>query len=617
MGNTSRGLIFVIVLLIICAAVAVPQQTAPAAETPTSQQAQPQPQTTTPGSTAAVLKVKTRLVVVDVIVVDHKGVPVTDLKAEDFTLREEGAEQKIRVFNFQQASQTQGQPATMVAATLSPSRITNMPRFKTNSTLNVLLLDGINVASQNQKYAREQMLKFLEKLPAGQPIAVYALGSKLRMLQDFTTDPTLLREAIKKARDNAMGVRTETSNAADLPPGLLDQMPAAMLQSILRFGQDQVINQLDERVSLTLAQLGALAGNLAGYPGRKNLIWLSEAFPAYFVPSNQGVDGSSGIAATIQPLIKSYQTQIDHAADLLSNAQVAVYPVDAATLVNRDAYSSLSNSDSNGQYLGRSARGAGRVGLGSQQATEISRSTQAGTDSHSTMNSVADQTGGKAFYNTNNLEKAIRESMDDGSTYYTLGYYPENKAWDGRFRKIAVKVNRPGVKLHYRQGFFAVEPKDYIKQDPKILAIDLGSALDLNNPISTALPFQAVVVPPSAQSGNKVQINFGVDPHAIGFDLRDDGLQHAAIDCGVRVYTKTGESVRIQGNTFNAALTADQYQKVMQMIFPCNQTLDLSPGEYILRLAVRDNTNGLMGTANGTATVPAVGQPSTPQEKKP
>jgi VWFA-related protein len=617
MGNTSRGLIFVIVLLIICAAVAVPQQTAPAAETPTSQQAQPQPQTTTPGSTAAVLKVKTRLVVVDVIVVDHKGVPVTDLKAEDFTLREEGAEQKIRVFNFQQASQTQGQPATMVAATLSPSRITNMPRFKTNSTLNVLLLDGINVASQNQKYAREQMLKFLEKLPAGQPIAVYALGSKLRMLQDFTTDPTLLREAIKKARDNAMGVRTETSNAADLPPGLLDQMPAAMLQSILRFGQDQVINQLDERVSLTLARLGALAGNLAGYPGRKNLIWLSEAFPAYFVPSNQGVDGSSGIAATIQPLIKSYQTQIDHAADLLSNAQVAVYPVDAATLVNRDAYSSLSNSDSNGQYLGRSTRGAGRVGLGSQQATEISRSTQAGTDSHSTMNSVADQTGGKAFYNTNNLEKAIRESMDDGSTYYTLGYYPENKAWDGRFRKIAVKVNRPGVKLHYRQGFFAVEPKDYIKQDPKILAVDLGSALDLNNPISTALPFQAVVVPPSAQSGNKVQINFGVDPHAIGFDLRDDGLQHAAIDCGVRVYTKTGESVRIQGNTFNAALTADQYQKVMQMIFPCNQTLDLSPGEYILRLAVRDNTNGLMGTANGTATVPAVGQPSTPQEKKP
>ncbi|HEX4604497.1 MAG TPA: VWA domain-containing protein [Candidatus Angelobacter sp.] len=616
MGNASRRIIFVIALLVIFAVGAMPQQTASPAETPAPQQTQPQP--AGPASTTAVLKVKTRLVVVDVIVLDRKGVPVTDLKAEDFSVREEGTEQKVRVFNFQQPSQAQGQPATLVAATVPPGRITNMPRFKTNSTLNVLLLDGINVTSQNQKYAREQMLKFLEKLPAGQPLAVYALGPKLRMLQDFTTDPALLREAVKKARDNTMSVRADVSNASDLPPSLLEQMPDAMLQSILRFGQDQAINQLDERVSLTLAQLGALAGNLAGYPGRKNLIWLSEAFPAYFVPGNTTVGGNSGISSLVQPLVKSYQTQIDHASDLLSNAQVAVYPVDAATLTNRDAYSSLSNSDSNGQYLGRSTRGAGRVGLGSQQATEINRANEAVTDSHSTMNSVADQTGGKAFYNTNNLEKAVRESMDDGSTYYTLGYYPENKNWDGRFRKIAVKVNRPGVKLHYRQGFFAVEPKDYLKQDPKVLAVDLGTALDINNPISTALPFQAVVVPPSAQNG-KVQINFGVDPHAIGFELREDGLQHAAIDCGVRVYSKKGEPMRVQGNTFNAALTAEQYQKVMKMIFPCSQTVELAPGEYILRLAVRDNTNGLMGTANGTATVPAVaaGQAAPLQEKKP
>ncbi|MFI5105011.1 MAG: VWA domain-containing protein, partial [Terriglobales bacterium] len=410
-------------------------------------------------------------------------------------------------------------------------------------------------------------------------------------------------------------------NAADLPPGLLDQMPDAMLPAILRFGQDQAINQMDERVSLTLEQLGALARNLAGYPGRKNLIWLSEAFPDFLVPSNPDPTGknSSGVSGALQPIIKTYQTQIDHAADLLSNAQVAVYPVDAGTLSNRDAYSSLSNTDSNGNYLGRSARGATRQGMGSRQAAEISRGSEISLSAHSTMNSVADQTGGKAFYNTNNLDKAIRESMEDGSTYYTLGYYPENKDWDGRFRRITVKVDRPGVKLHYRQGFFAVEPANYSRLDPKILAIDLGSALDISNPISTALPFQAVVMPPSAQNGNKVQINFGIDPHAIGFELKEDGLEHAAIDCGVRVYSKAGQSLRTQGNTFNAALTAEQYQKVMQMIFPCNQTVELVPGEYLLRLAVRDNSNGLIGTANGRATVPAVSasQEAKPEEKKP
>ncbi len=626
MCPSLRNTISLAGLLLAIAVAPVAQQTPqPAGEAPAAAaaaadpQAPAQPQPESQG-TATVLKVKTRLVIVDVIALDHKGSPVTDLEAKDFTLTEESKQQTIRSFSFQQPSQAPGQPAALVPITLSANRITNMPRFKTNSTLNVLLIDGINVSNTNQKYAREEMLKFLAKLPAGQPLAVYALGSKLRMLQDFTVDPSLLKAAVKKAKDNALGARTETSNAADLPPGVIAQMPDAMVQQVLRFGQEQAINQMDERVRLTLEQLAALARNLSGYPGRKNLIWLSEAFPDYIVPSSTdiGFKGTS-VGTALQFIAHSYQAQVDHTADLLSNAQVAVYPVDAGTLVNRDVYSSLSNSDSNGNYLGNSARGTTRQRRGSDQANEISRGTEVSISSHSTMNSVADQTGGKAFYNTNNLDKAIRDSMDDGSTYYTLGYYPENKDWDGRFRKIAVKVNRPGVKLHYRQGFFAVEPTEPAKQDPKILAIDIGSALDINNPISTALPFQAVVIPATPQNGNKVQINFGIDPHAIGFELKADGLQHASVDCGVRAYSKSGNALNTQGNAFNAALSPEQYQKVMKMIFPCNQTLELPPGEYLLRLAVRDKNNGLIGTANGSTTVPSVaaGKEEKPEEKKP
>jgi len=399
-------------------------------------------------------------------------------------------------------------------------------------------------------------------------------------------------------------------------------MPLAMLQQVLRFGQEQAIFQMDERVRLTIEQLGALARNLAGYPGRKNLIWVSEAFPAYLFPQDPDPTGrnSSSAAAAHLPNIVSYQGQINHASDLLANAQVAVYPVDAGAVGNHDVYSSLSNTDSNGNYLGNSARGAVRNGMrGSAQAAEISNASVSAMNSHSTMNTVADQTGGKAFYNTNDLNKAIRDSMEDGSTYYTLGYYPEDKNWDNRFRRISVKVNRTGVKLHYRQGYFAIEPKTYAKQDPKIMATDMGSALDINNPISTALPFQAIVLPPSAQNGNKVQINYGVDPHSVGFELKEDGLQHASIDCGVRAYSKAGDSIKIQGNTFNAALAPEQYQKVMKAIFPCNQTLELPPGEYLLRLAVRDTNNGLIGTANGRATIPAAGASpqANPEEKKP
>ena len=298
MGTGSRNPIPFIVLLIAIAVAALAQQTSPAAGTPAAQvpttpQAQPQPGEQP--APATVLKVRTRLVIVDVVALDHKGAPVGDLKAEDFIVQEEGKPQKISIFSFQQGTRGEGQPAALVAATLSPNRLTNMPRFKTNSTLNVLLLDGINVTNVNQKYAREQMLKLLEKLPAGQPLAVYALGTKLRMLQDFTVDPALLREAVKKAKVNALGVRSETSSVMDFPQPLLEQMPDGMLQTVLRFGQDQQINQMDERVRLTLEQLGALARNLAGYPGRKNLIWLSEAFPAYLVPSDTSVGRNTAV----------------------------------------------------------------------------------------------------------------------------------------------------------------------------------------------------------------------------------------------------------------------------------------------------------------------------------
>ena len=626
MGRSSRIILRILVLALGFATVTLAQQnTAPAggeaATAPQAGAATPaQTQPTQVEGTAAVLKVKTRLVVVDVIALDHKGVPVTDLKPDDFILQEENKPQKIRVFNFQQGPQ--GQPVVLAPATLPPNRITNIPRFKTNSPLNVLLLDGINVTNANQKYARQEMLRFLEKLPAGQPLAVYAMGTRLRMLQDFTVDPALLKEVVKKTKFTAVGARSESSNALDLPPATLDAMPQAMQMQILRFGQEQAIQQMDERVRLTIEQLSALARNLSGYPGRKNLIWVSEAFPAYLFPNDPDPLGrNSGSAAASQlPLVKNYQGEINHASDLLANAQVAVYPIDVAAVGNRDVYSSMSNADSNGNYLGNSARGAVRSGLGgSAQASEISNASETAMNSHSTMNSVAEQTGGKAFYNTNDLNRAIRDSMEDGSTYYTLGYYPENKNWDGRFRQISVKVNRPGVKLHYRQGFYAVEPKEYAKQDPKILAMDMGSALDITNPISTALPFQAVVLPPSAQNGNKIQINFGVDPHAIAFELKPDGLQHASVDCGVRAYSKTGESIKLQGNTFNAALAPEQYQRVMKAIFPCNQTLELPPGEYLLRLAVRDTNNGLIGTANGNATVSAAGANSqaNPEEKKP
>jgi hypothetical protein len=222
------------------------------------------------------------------------------------------------------------------------------------------------------------------------------------------------------------------------------------------------------------------------------------------------------------------------------------------------------------------------------------------------MNDLADRTGGRAFYNRNDLEAAVRESIDDGSTYYTLGYYPENKDWNGAFRKIQIKSQRGGVKLRYRIGYFAADSATFAKLSPKKQDEDFDEALGLNLPISTALPFKAMVMPPSAKTQNKVIVNYGVDPHGLSFTELDGGLRQVNMECAVRVFTKKSPDKQVAGEAekMGGSLNSEAYEKVMKGFFPCRDQLTLAPGDYILRLGVRDNESGLIGTANATLTIP-------------
>jgi VWFA-related protein len=611
MTQETRQTICSLLLLVAAPAFLYAQSTTPPAS---SNSSAPQ-ESAQPG---AVLKVTTRLVLVDVVALDKKGLPIADLKAEDFSVQEEGAGQKVRVFNFQEPSQGETgaspQPAALPANTFS-----NAPTFKANKTLSVILLDGLNTDMTSQKYVRQELLKLLEKLPAGQPVAVYALGSKLRLLQDFTTDPGLLKQAVNsmKGRNGA----TTTADGQDLPyisgassAALVEMGLQSMLTQIQLFQQDNIAAQTDLRVELTLAALKSLARMLSGYPGRKNLIWVSSAFPAELLAPTPL---ATSTLSRGQSWYRNYEDEIERTSNALSNARVAVYPVDARALVNHDVYSSLSNTDSNGMYLGRTASGR-QGGSAGGMGAELDRTGDQLLATHSTMNSVAEMTGGKAFYGRNDLDKAIGEGLADGGTYYTLGYYPENKDWNGKFRKIVVTVNRPGAKLRYRQGYFAVDPKGYQKLAARQQAIDLGQSLSLDVPVATAITFQAATAPVSEVTGNKVLIRFGIDAHPLGFELQNDGLEHASVDCAAQAYTLKGEPVQARASTFAVGLKPEQYQLVMQRFLPCSQSLELNPGDYVLRLGVRDNETGLIGTANARVTVPKVGEAtgSKSEEKK-
>ena len=595
----QRGYSLVFVLCILTAICSGQNSSTPSNSQPQAAQAGPAAQPTT------TLRVASRLVLVDVVASDKKGSPVNDLKPQDFTVQEEGTEQRVQIFSFHQP----GAPAEVSAdpfaapGKLPPRVYTNVPQYKTGGALNVVLLDALNSNMLDQAAMRDAMISFLEKIPSGQPIAIYLLGNKLTLIQDFTSDPKLLRKAVAGIkRQGSRGMSNVAGNTRDaqMPMGsvaadTMATMMPGLEGKLAEFRDQQGAMQSDLRVGSTLDALNALASSLAGYSGRKNLIWISESFPLVIVQEKLASNNN-----------RDYAAAVARTGSLLSNSQVAIYTVDARGLAGSSQFAV--GSDPN--PMGTPERVKQQIG--GETLNEASRETTEATSEHTTMNDLAEKTGGRAFYNVNNIEVAVRKSMDDGSTYYTLGYYPTNKDWDGKFRRITVKTERQGVKLHYRQGYFAVEPESYSKLDVSQRSSDLARALSLDFPASTALRFQAQVLPPAA-GGKSVTVNYAVDPHQLTFDLGNDGLQHASVDCAVIVYSQKGETLQSLSNTMVAALKPDEYKRVMQRSFPCRQSFEIAPGEYLLRLGVRDARTGLTGTLNAPLTVAG----DQPVEKKP
>ncbi|HEY4678491.1 MAG TPA: VWA domain-containing protein [Candidatus Angelobacter sp.] len=499
------------------------------------------------------LRTNTRLVVVDVVATDSKGQPVTDLKASDLTLLEDGKPQKISGFNFEHPG---GAPSAQ--AQLPPSVVTNAPKFQSNS-LNVILFDAVNGDFAEHAYARDQLLKFLNSAELGRPVAIFALQTQLKLLHDFTTDNKALSAAVAKYRPPATTINSES----------IESRASA-------FTTRGDYHTSERGIETTLNQLNALAKVLAGYPGRKNLIWLSESFPLVLFPEsmnqlnmdgqslkNAGNPQSSAQNLQTNAPFKDYAVLVKKVSDSLMAAQVAVYPVDA-----------------------------GAVGKDDHLASQH------------TMDNMAESTGGKSFKNSNDLVLGLRTGIEDGSTYYTLTYYPDNKNWDGQFRRIQVKSNRGNMSLRYREGYYAVDPVKINKEDSDAVAENFSRSLELDAPAATQILFQAQVQPPS-EKNKKVVVTFHIDPGTLAFEQKDGGNQFARLSCTVWAYGKDKDKPTMSSGTLNANLNAKDYQQMMQQRFlPCDRQLELKPGTYALRMGVLDRATNKMGTASAQVVVP-------------
>lgn len=559
----------------------------------TSSSAAPLPQddSTKPPFT---LKTATHLVLVDVVATDGKGKPVTDLKAEDFAVMEDGHSQSIRSFSFQQPAAINDRPQAAIVP-LAPGVVTNIPQYKKGDIWNVIVLDALNSPMLDQSSTRQQLLKVIDKIP-NQPAAIYILSDRLRLLQDFSTDPAALKRVIAGLNnkgsallDNAKGGH----EAERYDPAFWAVLPASAKAAILRYEGEGTASRTRDRLRLTLDALTAIAQNLKALPGRKNLIWVSEGFPFSIEPGTI-VDARDHVSG------RNYTVSIGSTANALFDSQIAIYPIDSRGIATSDVYDPASRGF---DAIGRKQT---QIGLNSTVSEENNNLDVV----HTSMQEIAERTGGKAFYNRNEIGGAIIESMEDGNTYYTLSYAPSNHEWNSKFRRISVKSKRPGVKLRYRLGYFAIPPE--ANRSPQEQAAAFAQAMDISSPVSTAILFKARVIPPSQKTENQAVVNYLIPAAGLSFQEGTDKLQHASVNCSVEVFSSNGELLKKEGTNLTAALQPDVYEKVVREGFPCQEKFTVPSGEYTLRLGVRDNATGLIGTAD--TKLVASGLP--PQEKQ-
>jgi VWFA-related protein len=375
------------------------------------------------GAQENVIRVDTRLVQVNVVVHDKDGVPVDNLTREDFTLFDNG---KLRPISFFSLDRLNAPPAA--AQPLPANLFSNDPAAQARrpAGVTIVLLDGTNTRLADQSYARQQLAKFLSRLNPNDKVALYALGNSLRILQDFTSDSGQLLAFLDKYRgassaELSAGERKTPATGVAIIDAILREMDAAFSD------QMQAI-----RIRRTYQALAAIAAHVEHVPGRKNLVWLSSAFPL-----TMGVDDPA-VFRNSRRLKEAFAEERERATSALVRANVAIYPVDARGLVGSPASMTAEASTS----------GRTRTSL----PAAVIKEPSAGIDA---MEELASATGGRAFHDTNDLAAAVRSAVNDSAISYTLGFYPDPGGLDGKFHDLNVKLKRKGVNLRFRKGYVA------------------------------------------------------------------------------------------------------------------------------------------------------------------
>jgi VWFA-related protein len=561
-----------------------------------------QTKTTDDSQPTTVLRSNPRLVIVNVVASDASGKPAHGLTPQDFTILEDGKPQSIRAFD-ERGSSTATQAAREDAPELPPLNLgpnvyTNYVRVPKDPVTNVLLFDVLNMRREDLSYAKMELMRTLKKLPEGERFALFVMGAHLHMIQGFTWDKQVMLDAASSinthgsiAYSDARSFSSEIaegratmatpSTAANPRFGAVAAAALGNLATTLAEEQD---DKLDARTLFTTDLFYVLARALVAIPGRKNVIWITSGF--VFDQKHDDFE------------------RLRHLSSQLAASQIAVYPIDARGVIidqpdasTNDAEFMYGTEGPNGfQYNTNlnSYNGAG---------SWINKMNNETIATREAMTNLAEQTGGRAFFNQNTFLPAVSRIIESGSDYYAIAYRPTNDNWNGNFRKIHIKTSRPGVKLLYRTGYYAVpDPLQLPKSADRDRALQF--AMEPSAPPSTTLIIKTRVVPPP-DSTKPAILDFLADVADLATPVERSARSKKEIDVifVASAFDRNDKVTDSQSWTVKMDLTDSELQELRKRGLQIHAPFTLRSGTYRLRMGILDRNSGKLGTLDVPLTI--------------
>ena len=566
-----------------------------------------------------------QLVVVDVVVRDANGKPVHGLKSSDFNLKEDKNAQAIR--SFEEHTPVTTPNTTTTAGSMLPGTFTNFTPIPPGGALNVLLVDSLNTPVLNQAVLHQQLKKFVNQAHPGDRIAIFGLTDRLILLQGFTSDIATLKAVIDHkitphSSTKLNGPVGDGGDSQTLTEEMSDSYTPEFMANMAAFDRMTSDIQNTERLQSTLDAFNSIARYLSSFSGRKNLLWFSAGFPVN--PVNQNV--------------------FHRTAVLLSRAQIAVYPIDARQL-EVDPMWNPADAGANAALASRSAR---------PTAAAHASFADSRFQDHTSMETLAEATGGKAFYNTNGLTEATREAIDIGSNYYTLTYVPTDRNWNHAYRSIHVDLaSAPhDTKLSYRPGYFADPPNRLKPVDSSASASEIEAAAYMQHgaltydrasmargaPTPEDVLFKVRVLPaskapettlardntldpahPVAGPFHRYNVDYALLPTAMTLTTQPDGTHVGQLKFTVFAYDRDGRLLVAAHKNYNLNLKPDLYERFIKAAIQNHMEISVPDSiETYLRIGIEDVPADHFGAVEiPTASVshlapPAAKAPSPP-----